>query len=71
MDVYLFILKGNRIIHIHATKMNHIFVANTRWRYHSTCVLRLDLIYFINACIMDILYSVQYAKVYTFPAEVK
>ena len=41
------VLNGNRIVHISAAKMNHIFVTNTRWRHHSSCVLRLDLIHFI------------------------
>lgn len=45
---------------MHAAKINHLFVANTRWRHHSICVLRLDLVHFIVTCKMDIPYFEEY-----------
>ena len=56
------ILLGNRIVHFHAAKMNHIFVSNTRWRNHSSRVLSLYMIHFFITCKMDIPYSEQYRK---------
>ena len=60
-QIFHYILIGNRIVHIDAAKMNHIFVTNTRWRHHSNCVLCLDLIHFIFTSKMDIPFSDQYS----------